>query len=400
MSNDSFTILERKSVSALAAILGLRMIGLFLILPVLALHAPGLSHSTAYLIGFALGGYGLTQALLQSPFGALSDRYGRKLMITIGLLIFAAGSVIAAESTSIYGVIIGRVLQGGGAISGVVLAFVGDLTRESQRPKSMAIIGVSIGSAFMFSLMLGPIFDSWGGLRTLFWIAFAMAVAALIVLWTIVPNPPSSPKRNQQAGSVFGVRDIFTNPSLLVLFSGTLTVHALITSLFLVLPTRLIVIADLSRETIWQVFVPVVFLSFVSMLPLIRFSRNRHLSQVVMIIAAVFVTGAYVMMYSGSYFGSAAVLIVGLWLFFVGFNTLEAIFPSTAVSLSPDNKRGATMGLFNTCTFSGAFLGGVIGGTIYSYLGADSVFLFSAVAILLWTTVVSIRHFYSNTADS
>lgn len=393
MADYSFTKLEQKSVSALAAILGLRMIGLFLILPVLALHAPGLTHSTAYLIGFALGGYGLTQALLQSPFGALSDRLGRKPMITIGLLIFALGSVVAAESTTIYGVIIGRVLQGGGAISGVVLAFVGDLTRESQRPKSMAIIGVTIGAAFTLSLMLGPLLDSWGGLRGLFWISFATAVFALIVLWTIVPNPPSSQPHSQRSGSMFAVFDILTNRSLLVLFSGTLTIHALITSLFLVLPTRLVDISNLSVDTMWQVFVPVVLLSLLGMFPLIRASRNKKSSHSIIIIAAALVAVAFAFMYSGAYFDSVSILVFGLWMFFVGFNTLEAIFPSTAVSLSPSGKRGATMGVFNTCTFSGAFLGGVIGGTVYSYLGPDSVLLVSGVAILLWTMLISIRHF-------
>ena len=366
------------------------MVGLFLILPVLALHAPELTNATPFLIGVALGVYGLTQALLQVPFGAASDRWGRKPIITLGLIIFAIGSIIAAESNSIYGIIAGRALQGGGAIAAVVLAFIGDLTRENQRTKAMAIMGVTIGFAFTLSLMLGPLLDNWAGIRGLFWIACAMAVAGLLLVWLVVPREESIISHGSSSGSVSGFRQIIANRDLFRLYAGTLTIHAVLTSLFLAFPTKLVEVSEFTRSDIWKVFVPVLLLSFLAMIPFIRMSSRKNRSHVMMITAALMLLAAQCSLFAGAASQSVGFLIFGLWLFFVGFNTLEAIFPSTTIGGAPHSMRGAAMGVFNTCTFSGAFIGGVLGGIVYDSYGSSGVFVFSGIAILLWIAVTII----------
>ena len=390
MSENGFTKFEKKSVSALSAVLALRMVGLFLILPVLALHATELTNATPFLIGVALGVYGLTQALLQVPFGAASDRWGRKPVITLGLIIFAIGSIIAAESNSIYGIIAGRALQGGGAIAAVVLAFVGDLTRENQRTKAMAIMGVTIGFAFTISLMLGPLLDNWAGIRGLFWIACAMAVAGLLLVWLVVPREESFISHGSSSGSVSGFRQIIANKDLLRLYAGTLTIHTVLTSLFLAFPTKLVEVSEFTRSDTWKVFVPVLLLSFLAMIPFIRMSSRKNRSHVMMITAALMLLAAQFSLFAGAGSQSVGFLIFGLWLFFVGFNILEAIFPSTTIGSAPHNMRGAAMGVFNTCTFSGAFIGGVLGGIVYGSYGSSGVFVFSGIAILLWIAVAFI----------
>ncbi len=389
MTQNRFTPLERKTIFSLSSIVSVRMIGLFLIVPVLALHAHELTHTTPYLIGLALGIYGLTQALFQVPFGALSDRFGRKPMIALGLIVFAFGCGIAAESTSIYGVIVGRAMQGAGAISAVVLAFVGDAIRPAQRTKSMAIVGVSIGAAFTVSLMLGPLLDSLIGLRGIFWVASAMAVAGLIVLFAVVPRSPSASQNCVSEKFTTALAAALKNRRLLALFSGTLVIHGLLTALFLAYPIRLLDVSDFTRDTTWKAFLPILLLSFAAMLPLLRLSGKRNQARLVMIISASLIFAAQACFYFGSYFSSVELMLMGLWLFFVGFNSLEALFPSTAVSCAPESQRGTTMGLFNTCTFSGAFLGGVAGGIVFTYFRADGVFMFAGIAILLWIAAIA-----------
>ncbi len=355
-----------------------------MILPVLALHADDFIGSTPILIGIALGIYGLTQALLQVPFGAASDRWGRKPILVLGLVIFAMGSVIAAESTTIYGVIAGRALQGGGAIAAVVLAFVGDLTREAQRTKAMAIIGVSIGTAFTLALILGPSLNYVAGLRGLFWLAAVMAIVGLILVWKAVP-PSSAPSNTDSNDHLFtNLKTALSNRKLFRLYSGTLALHAAMTSLFLAFPIELVEASGLARTSTWKVYAPVFLLSFVMMIPLIRIGSKKERSRPVMLCAASLIVIALIGLVAGSQSSSLALLICSLWLFFVGFNTLEAIFPSTTVSAADSGMRGMVMGVFNTCTFSGAFIGGVVGGFTYGGFGATGVFLVAGIVILLW----------------
>ena len=387
VEKQSFTASERQAVGSLAAVLALRLIGLFMILPVLALHADDFIGSTPFLIGMALGIYGLSQALLQVPFGAASDRWGRKPILVLGLVIFAVGSMIAAESSTIYGVIIGRALQGAGAIAAVVLAFVGDLTRESQRTKAMALIGVSIGTAFTLALILGPSLNYVAGLQGLFWLAAAMAVVGLLLVWRVVPSVPTPIETSTFDRPLSNLKSAVFDRNLIRLYTGTLTIHAVMTSLFLAFPIELIEVSGLARTSTWKVYAPVFLLSFVMMMPLIRIGSRKERSRKVMLSAAALLVFAHCGLIMGSETDSLVVLVFSLWLFFVGFNTLEAIFPSTTVSAAQSDRRGMVMGIFNTCTFSGAFAGGIIGGLIYSKFDATGVFLTAGIAILLWIAI-------------
>ena len=386
-----FTPSERKSVLGLSGVVALRMVGLFLVVPVLALHAGELAHSTPYLIGLALGIYGLSQAIFQIPFGVASDTWGRKRILTLGLIIFAAGSVVAAEADSIYGIVLGRALQGGGAIAAVVLAFIGDLTKESQRPKAMAILGASIGSAFTLALMLGPVLVQWLGIRGLFWISFAMAAIGLLLVWTVVDDEPTHQIRRADRYTLAGFKRVFRNKNLILLSSGTFTIHAVMTAIFLAYPLTLIEASNLDASTTWKVFVPVLLLSFVAMLPLIRISSNaKHRNSVTMLAASLLVISQCILFFGASSL-SFPLLVFGLWLYFVGFNVLEAMLPSITIENAPEGQRGTAMGMFSTSTFAGAFFGGVFGGIVYSYSEPSSVFLFLGVVLLLWIISMLVR---------
>ncbi len=380
----------------LSGVVALRMIGLFLVVPVLALHTSELTHTTPYLIGLALGIYGLSQAIFQIPFGVASDTWGRKRILTIGLVIFAVGSVIAAEASSIYGIVLGRALQGGGAIAAVVLAFIGDLTEESQRPKAMAIMGASIGSAFTLALMLGPVLVQWLSIRGLFWISFAMAAVGLILVWTVIEDEPAHRLRHSNRYTLAGFKRVFGNPNLILLSSGTFTIHAVMTAMFLAYPLTLIEASALDGSTTWKVFVPVLLLSFIAMVPLIRISSNLKRRNSVTMLAASFLVISQCILFFGASSLSFAFLVFGLWLYFVGFNVLEAMLPSITMENAPEGQRGTAMGMFSTCTFAGAFFGGVFGGIFYSYLGPNSVFLFLGVVLLLWIISILIRQPFQN----
>ncbi|MCP4010310.1 MAG: MFS transporter, partial [Proteobacteria bacterium] len=270
------TALERRAVFSLAGIFGLRIFGLFLILPVFALYATGLEQATPFLIGLTLGAYGLTQALLQIPFGVLSDRWDRKKAIILGLLIFALGSIIAGLAESIYGVLAGRLIQGAGAISAAVIALLADLTREEQRTKAMAVIGVGIGFIFMASMILGPVFDQWVGVKGIFYLTAVASILAIPVLLRITPEP----KRLRHAQSAHTIRmqiaQVVRNPQLLQLDFGIFALHAVLTSIFVVLPFTLIDLGGLEKSEHWKVYSSVMVLGVIGMLPFMAVSHQRE----------------------------------------------------------------------------------------------------------------------------
>ncbi|MDH3638733.1 MAG: MFS transporter, partial [Gammaproteobacteria bacterium] len=316
---------EMRAVSVLAGIFGLRMFGLFLVLPVLALYADRLAGATPMLIGLALGAYGLTQAVLQIPYGLVSDRLGRKPVIVFGLLVFALGSVVAAAAHTVEWMIAGRALQGAGAIAAVVLALTADLTREEQRPKAMALIGMSIGLAFLLALMAGPLLAGWVGVPGLFWFTAGLALAAIVLLLGFAPTPVQARHHDVQTAPP-QILNILKHPHLFRLNCGVFFLHLVLTSMFVAVPVALTREVGFAVDSHWQIYVPVLLLSVATMLPLLFLaSRKSWMPRVFIGSVAILLAGEVLLVFG---FRSFPGLVVALWVFFWGFNTLEALLPS------------------------------------------------------------------------
>lgn len=377
---------ERQAVASLSVLYAFRMLGLFMVLPVLSLYGDNYSGSSALLLGLALGAYGCSQALLQIPFGILSDRIGRKPVIALGLLIFAAGSVLAACADSIYELILGRFLQGCGAIASAIMALVSDLTSEENRTKAMASIGASIGLSFSLALVLGPLLASAGGLSVIFSVTALLAVIGLLVLWRWVPSPIVQERRHREAGAV---PELFwstlRNRELLRLNFGIFTLHACLMASFLVLPNILELNLGLERERHWSIYLPILLLAFVVMLPFIIVAeKKRKIKPVFVSAVALLVTMLAV---QGVVQYSIGLMLTALFLFFVAFNLLEATLPSLVSKVAPAGSKGTAMGLYSTCQFLGAFLGGVAGGWALQHYGAAAVYWGCAGLACLWLLV-------------
>lgn len=378
------TTLEKRATLSLASIYALRMLGLFMILPVLSLFAEQMEGATPLLIGLAISVYGLTQALLQIPFGLMSDRFGRKKIIIIGLILFAAGSMVAAVSTTIYGVLIGRAIQGGGAIAAAIMALVADLTQEVHRTKAMATIGASIGISFGVAITLGPVLAGYVGVSGIFGLTAILALLAILVVLFVVPNPKKSIVHCDAELVPAQFFNVLKNPDLLRLDYGIFILHLCLTASFVVLPL-LIRDAGLVPENHWKVYLPVLITSMAVIVPFVIIAEKKRQMKKVFIgaIVTLVLANTGLFLYSSELLG----LIGFLWLFFCGFNLLEATLPSLISKTAPGDLKGTAMGAYSSSQFMGAFVGGVSGGWFYGAFGAEQVFLFCAVASCTWVII-------------
>jgi MFS family permease len=377
---------ERRATFGLAGVYGARMLGLFLILPVFALFGEDLSGATPVLIGLAIGIYGLTQALLQIPFGLLSDRLGRKPVIFAGLALFALGSVIAALADNIWWVILGRAIQGAGAVSAAVMALAADLTREEQRTKAMATIGVTIGASFLMAMLLGPLLAAWVGLGGVFWFTALMACVGIALVALIVPSPARSRVHRDAEPVPAMFRRVLSNPDLLRLDYGIFTLHLVMTALFLVVPLSL---RDFGLPAAQHglFYLPVMLASVAAMVPLIILAERHRLAKQV-ILGAILVMIAVLagLGYAVSHFW---IFVASFVLFFTAINLLEALLPSLVSKTAPVEAKGTAMGFYSSSQFLGAFCGGLIGGWVFQQFGQVAIFGAAAIAATLWLLVAS-----------
>ncbi len=388
------TRLERRAITGLGGIFALRLFGLFLILPVFAVYAETLDGYDVALAGLALGIYGLTQGLLQIPFGRLSDRFGRKPVIAVGLLIFIAGSVVAALSTSLMGVLIGRALQGAGAIAAAVMAMLTDLTRDSQRTKAMAVVGITVGASFVLSLMFAPLLDGLVGVRGIFWLTAVLAALGIAVLFLWVPAP-SAQVSTRPSGSIWRhIGGLLQHASLWRLNIGIFFLHSALTAVFVVVPLALVRYSSLPTPAHWQVYLPVMLASAAVMLPLVLVAERWRRTREVFLVAVGLLALSQLLLAAG--YQSFVVLAVALFVFFVGFNVLEAQLPSLVSRTAPVTSRGLAIGIYSTFQFLGAFAGGYLGGKLHAHYGMIAVFVFSATLMTLWWLLMVFsarRHF-------
>lgn len=380
---------ELRSSVSLASLFAMRMLGLFLILPVFAVHARGLpGGDNAMMVGLALGGYALTQGLLQIPFGIASDRWGRKPVIVVGLLIFALGSLVAAFATDVYVAIAGRMLQGAGAISAAVTAAIADQTRDSQRTKAMAMVGASIGATFALSLVSAPLLYGLIGMGGIFGLTGALALLGIVIVLRAVPPlaPPAAPRL------VPGQRptrfiDVLTDGELMRLNVGVFTLHLVQMAMFVVLPVWLVERLALPLIEHWKIYLPVVVGSFLLMMPPLAWGERHGRLKTVFLGSILLVLVAQVG-YAAEPLGVLPFALL-LLVFFWAYNVLEASLPSLASRLAPPDAKGAALGVYNTTQAMGLFFGGVLGGLVFHHWGGAAVFVGCSVLMLGWLWVAA-----------
>jgi len=382
LNQENMTPIEKRVAMSLSTIYASRMLGLFMVLPVFAVYAKELEGYSPTLAGLAIGIYGLTQAIFQIPMGLLSDRIGRKPVIIGGLIVFAIGSIVAAESNTIIGVIIGRALQGSGAIASAIMALAADLTREEHRIKVMASIGMSIGLSFALALVLGPMLHGWFGVDGIFWITAILALGGIMVAKFLVPTPVLSRFHRDAGVEISWFRQAFSDPQLLRLDTGIFILHFILVSMFMVMPGILRDSFGLDLEHHWHLYLPVLFFAVLTMIPFIILAEKKRKIKQVLIgaIITLAISQLGFSMLSDSLVG----FTIMLWLFFSAFNLLEASMPSLVAKMAPAAHKGTAMGAYSTSQFLGVFLGGLTGGTLSEFYGISGVADFNIVLLIIW----------------
>ena len=372
---------ERLFALKISLVMAVRMLGLFMLFPVMSVYAGDYESATPFLVGMAIGIYGLTQAIFQIPFGYLSDRFGRKPILIVGLLIFLLGSVMAANTSNIVVVVIGRAFQGGGAISAVLMALLADSVSEENRTKANAFVGFQIGVAFMLSLLIGPIIASRIGLSGLFWVIALLSVIAMLIVFSLKQSKPIAYYKL----SFEAFKETFTK-ELLALDFSIFSLHLILAAGFIVMPLLIIENQIVSMIDNWRLYLPAVLLSFLGMVPLIVISEKFKKTKYILLISILLLIASQLIFFCLNL--NFKVFLFTLTLFFVAFNTIEALLPSLLSRTASSSKRGLAMGIFSTSQFIGTFIGGVIGGFIYDIYDLNSVFLFTIFVAIIWWLLI------------
>jgi MFS family permease len=386
ISSEPFSSDERRAVLTLSSLYSMRMLGLFMVLPLITVYAQDMPGATPLTLGLALGAHGLTQACLQIPLGWLSDRIGRMPVILAGLALFALGSFVAGYADSIYGIIVGRLLQGAGAIAAALMALAADYTRESQRTKAMAIIGASIGASFVLALVAGPLLASVGGLSLVFYMTAALAILGFILMLTALPTVPAQRDMSRQVEAQH-FRRALSAPGLPLLYGSVFVLHLLLMAAFVAIPGQLAGAAGLPPDHHWALYLATVLLSLPGVVWLLKRKRSAASPRSALVIAVLCLVGGelWVLNTQDIYIMSA-----GLVVFFVGVNVLEATLPSLVSLAAPVEIRGTALGVFSSSQFLGAFIGGAAGGLFFAWAGVIGLTVLICGLACMWLVGLSV----------